>query len=91
MDCEVLHIVCFETFSVKHKENDLYKKYMHFGYFLGPWTMRNVTWWHCVLKGCLEIGLLLQNQLELLYSLHKERGVGPPFHKIFIIYPRNLF
>ena len=25
-----------------------------------------------------ELGVLLQNQLELLYSIHKEIGVGPP-------------
>ena len=27
----VLNIVCFQTFSVKHKKNDLHKKYMLFG------------------------------------------------------------
>ena len=30
---EVLNIVCFETFSIKHKEKDLYKKYW---LFAGP-------------------------------------------------------
>ena len=30
---EVSHIVCFETFSVKRKENYLHRKYRH---FLGP-------------------------------------------------------
>ena len=30
---EVSHIVCFETFSVKRKENDLHRKY---GIFGGP-------------------------------------------------------
>ena len=28
---DVLHIVCFETFSVKRKENDLHRKYRLFG------------------------------------------------------------
>ena len=28
---EVSHIVCFLTFSVKHKENDLHRKYWLFG------------------------------------------------------------
>ena len=28
---EVPHIVCFETFSVKSKENDLHRKYRLFG------------------------------------------------------------
>ena len=28
---EVLNIVCFEAFSVKRKENDLHRKYSHFG------------------------------------------------------------
>ena len=27
---EVLNIVCFKTFSVKHKENDLHRKYTLF-------------------------------------------------------------
>ena len=43
-----------------------------------------------VLKRYLELGVLLWNQLELLYSLRKEIGVGPlgpPFHKIFTIDP----
>ena len=28
---EVLRIVCFQTFSVKRTENDLHRKYRHFG------------------------------------------------------------
>ena len=28
---EVLNIVCFQTFSVKHKENYLHRKYRLFG------------------------------------------------------------
>ena len=28
---EVSHIVCFYTFSVKHKENDLHRKYTFLG------------------------------------------------------------
>ena len=33
----------------------------------------------------MELGVLLSNQLELLYSIHNEIGAGPPFRKIFII------
>ena len=42
-----------------------------------------------VLKRCLELGVLLWNQLELLYSLCKEIGMWPPSCKFFIIHPRN--
>ena len=41
------------------------------------------------IKRCLELRVLLWNQLELLYSLHKEIEVGPPFPKIFIIHLRK--
>ena len=44
-----------------------------------------------VLKRCLELAVLLGNQLELLYSPHKKIGAGPPFCKIFIIHPRKFF
>ena len=45
-----------------------------------------------IFKKCLELGVLLRNQLELLYSIRKEIGVGPPwapFHIFFIIHPRK--
>ena len=37
----------------------------------------------------MELGVLLCNQLDLLYSLHKEIGEGPPHRNIFIIHPRK--
>ena len=64
------------------------------------WTFKNSTFWKCifiifllwkwikyifVLKRCLELGVLLWNQLELLYSISKGIGAGPqrqPFPKI---------
>ena len=55
------------------------------------WKWIKYTFLLFVLKSCLELGVLLWNQLELLYSLRKEIVAGPPFCKIFIIHPRKKF
>ena len=55
------------------------------------WKWIKYTFVLFVLKRCLELGVLLWNQLELLYSLRNKIGAGPPFIKFLLFILGNFF
>ena len=68
-------------------KTQLFRKCIWILFLLWKWI--KYTFVLFVLKRCLELGVLLRNQLELLYSIRNKMGVGPPFCKFFIIHPRK--
>ena len=48
------------------------------------YLLRKLIKYIFVLTICLELGVLLWNQLELLYSLRKEIGAGAPYGPLFL-------
>ena len=70
-------------------KTQLFGKCIWILFFLWKWI--KYTFVLFVLKICLELGVLQWNQLELLYTLRKKIGAGPPVHNFFIIHPRIFF